>query len=209
MPLQPFRFLDLPPEIRQKIYTLICTSAPFTPLHEAGAHHCFPSDLLLVNSQIYHEVRPVYFSINAFCVTVRRQNDDWAYFLAPAFQDYRRQVRSLVVTLLRWGTKGFFQETLIPLLEDCILNGNLRSLEFRVSAVWFNSQKSRGRDGRGDYLMSGGTLDAIRKILADPYLESGTLRVGDTGGLLLGSPGYDGDNGLENVTARLFEENAI
>ena len=151
----------------------------------------------------------MYFSINSFCATVRRQNDDWAYFREPAFQDYRRQVRSLVIRLLRWGTKDFFKATLIPLLEDCILNGNLRCLEFRVSTVWYDSQRSERGLGMWDNLVRGGVLDAIRNILADPYLERGSLKVGYAHGPPLGSPDYDGDDGLKDVTACLFADNAI
>jgi hypothetical protein len=206
MSLQPFRFLDLPPEIRQKIYTLICTSPlPYIPLDDADARSCFPSDLLLANTQIYHEIRPVYFFVNAFCVTVRRQNPAWEYFLNPAFQDNRRQIRSLAITLVRWGSRDFFQETLIPLLEDCILNGRLRFLEFRVSMKWFNSQGRRV--GVGDYVVEGGTsLDIIRKILADPYLERGMLKAWVNGDFNQCPPPYDAEFlTLKDVTGRLFE----
>jgi hypothetical protein len=204
MSLQPFRFLDLPPEIRQKIYTIICTSPlRCVPLDVAGAHFGFPSNLLLTSSQIYHEVRPVYFSANPFCTTVRRQNIEWAYFLSPSFQDNRRQVRNLTISLLRWGSKDFFLEVLIPLLEDCILNGRLRCLELRVTAKWFYSQRSVG--GVGEYVLKGHALDVIRKVLADPYLESGILQAGFIGGLDCCSPDLYGDCDLKNVTGKLFE----
>ena len=206
MPLQPFRFLELPPEIRQKIYTLVCISPlPYIPLDDAEARFSFPSNLLLTSTQLYREVRPVYFFINAFCVTVRRQNLAWEYFLDSAFQDSRRLVHSLTITLVRWGSKDFFQETLIPLLEDCILNGRLRFLEFRVSMKWFNSHGHRL--GVGDYLVEGGTsLDTIRKILSDPYLERGTLKAWGNSDFDQCPPPYDGEFlVMKDVTGKLFE----
>ncbi|PSS08776.1 hypothetical protein M430DRAFT_37522 [Amorphotheca resinae ATCC 22711] len=200
MPPQAFRFLDLPPEIRQKIYTLICTSDSLcVPLDEPDAHSSYPSNLLLTNSQLYHEVRPFYFTVNAFSVTVRRQNEDWAYFLSPSFLDNRRQVRSLEITLLRWGSKNFFHETLIPVLEDCILNGRLRCLEIRVSDKWFRSQI--GQRNTGNY--QGDTLSTLKRILLDPYLEKAVLKAGvisDTE-----SNDYDEKPTLTDVTLKLLE----
>lgn len=205
MSLQPFQFLDLPPEIRQKIYILICTSPlPHIPLDKVNAHAHFPYNLLLTNSQIYHEVRPIYFSINAFQVDVQRDNSYWAYFICPAFQDNRRQVRSLVVTLFRWGSKNFFQDTLIPLLEDLILNGRLRLLEFQVSMRWFDSQ-TMGTPALGEYIMEGGPLDTMRRILSDPYLESGILRARDLSGMSLDCSTDTTSFVTEDVTAKLFE----
>ena len=50
--------LLLPPEIREKIYVLVCTSELSSiPLAVAGAHSSFPSNFLLTSSVIYHEVR--------------------------------------------------------------------------------------------------------------------------------------------------------
>lgn len=204
MSLKPFRFLDLPPEIRQKTYSLICMShLQYISLNQADAHSSFPFNLLLTNSQIYHEIRPVYFTVNAFCVTVRRQNLAWEYFIKPSFQDNRRQIHSLMIHLVRWGPKDFFRETLVPLVEDCILNGRLKCLEFRVSEKWFNSQESRGRTGH--YFMKGDTLNDIRKLLTDPYLQSAILKAGDMRETECGSYGYDTNLPLRNVTERLFE----
>jgi hypothetical protein len=108
-----------------------------------------------------------------------------------------------MINLVRWGPKNFFRETLVPLVEDCILNGRLKCLEFRVSEKWFNSQKSRGRTGH--YLMKGDTLNDIRTILADPYLQSAVLKAGDMRETECGSYGYDTDLPLRSVTRRLFE----
>jgi hypothetical protein len=206
MSTQSFRFLDLAPEIRQKIYVLVCTSPlRYVPLDKAGAHTSFPLNLLLVSFQIYHEVRPVYFYTNSFSLKVRRLNDDWEYFFSPGFQDNRRQIRSLVVTMVRFGTKNFFWDTLIPMLEDCILNGGLRTLEFRVVEHWFN----RARRRRTAVLNKGGslepTLGAIHNILADPYLEKRTLRTGSMSDLQEISPGSDEDMRMRDLTATLFE----
>lgn len=206
MSLQSFRFLDLAPEIRQKIYVLVCTSPlPYVPLDKADAHTNFPMNLLLVNSQIYHEVRPVYFYSNSFSLKVRRLNDDWEYFFSPSFQDNRRQIRSLVIMMVRFGRKDFFWDTLIPTLEDCILNGRLRTLEFRVVEHWFNRacQRRAAVSNKGGSLEP--TLGAIQNILADPYLEKRTIRTGSIANLQEVSPGGDEDLWTRDVTATLFE----
>ena len=160
-------FLDLPPEIREKIYILVCHTSRYIALDSPTAHTSFPLNLLLTNSQLYHEVRPFYFSSNAFSIIVRRRNDDWDYFLSPSFLDNRRQIQSLQITLLRWGTKNFFTEALIPVLEDCILNGRLRILEVRIN------QKHL------EFMEGSRNFRALGKLLHDPYLQSGTLKTGN------------------------------
>jgi hypothetical protein len=174
MSQQPFRFLDLPPEIREKIYTLLIHSpSPYISLSPTSEfspqHSTFPHSFLLVSSQIYHELRPLYFSSNAFSLNVHRRNDNWSYFLSPSFLDNRRQIRHLRIVALRWGTKNFFTEVLGPVVEDCILNGRLRALEVVVREGWI---KDLGMFKSGE----GENWTWLRRVLGDVYLESGVLR---------------------------------
>jgi hypothetical protein len=170
MSTQPFRFLDLPPEIREKIYIQISTSpTPYILLNASNAHTCFPLDLLLVNAQIYHELRPIYLTSNNFSLTLLRHNENWSYFLSPSWQDNRRQIRTLRLNIIRWGTKDFFAQSLIPILEDCVLNGKLRDLEVRMGEKWMKTMNA------GD---TNATWRALRNLLKDPYLERGMLMAG-------------------------------
>lgn len=57
----------------------------------------------------------------------------------------------------------------------------------------------------GEYVLKGHALDVIRKVLADPYLESGILQAGFICGLDCCSPDLYGDCDLKNVTGKLFE----
>ncbi len=173
---KPFRILDLPPEIRTKIYILICTSptshvslstvsSPFSePIHPS-----YPHNLLLTNTQLYHELRPVYFTCNTFSLTIRRRNDDWSYFLAPQFLDNRRQIHALKIVVLRWGTKDFFCKNLIPALEDCVLNGRLRDVEVVVKEGFLKAL------GKGEWFEN---WKRLSNLLRDPYLERVRLLAG-------------------------------
>ncbi|KAH7319336.1 hypothetical protein BKA65DRAFT_514369, partial [Rhexocercosporidium sp. MPI-PUGE-AT-0058] len=171
-----FRLLDLPPEIRTKIYIIICTSStsyislsstasPFSePLHPS-----FPHNLLLANTQLYHELRPIYFTSNTFSLTIRRRNDDWSYFLSNQFRDNRRQIHALRIVVLRWGSKDFFCRELIPVLEDCVLNGRLRRVEVVVKEGFLKAL------GKGEWFENWKKLSAL---LRDPYLEKVRLLAG-------------------------------
>ncbi|PBP22417.1 hypothetical protein BUE80_DR006672 [Diplocarpon rosae] len=177
--VKPFRFLDLPPEIRTKIYILLCTSptphillsTPSSPFSEP-IHPAFPHNLLLTNTQLYHELRPLYFTANRFSLTIHRRNDDWSYFLSPSFLDNRRQIHSLRIMVMRWGTKDFFCKSLVPVLEDCVLNGKLRSLEVVVRESFLKGL------GKGEGFENWKRLKAL---LGDPYLQSVRLLAGSLG----------------------------
>jgi hypothetical protein len=204
-PSKPFRFLDLAPEIRLKIYAMIATSpqshidisSPFS-----SPHTYFPHALLLTCTQIYHELRPLYFISNAFSVTVLRRNESWSHLLTPSFLDNRRQIRSLRIKIVRWGTKDFFCRSLIPSLEDCILNGRLRELEVVI------------RDQSANYAFLGSLNDdsskelqswrMLRKLLMDPYLEKVTLKGGRFSVVSTGVEGMGGNvwdlEGCEDIS---------
>ncbi|KAH7391422.1 hypothetical protein BKA64DRAFT_677541 [Cadophora sp. MPI-SDFR-AT-0126] len=173
---KPFRILDLPPEIRTKIYILLCTSptsyvslssisSPFSePIHPS-----YPHNLLLANTQLYHELRPIYFTCNTFSLTIRRRNDDWSYFLSLQFLDNRRQIYALRIIVLRWGRKDFFCKSLIPVLEDCVLNGRLRDVEVVVKEGFLKTL------GKGEWFENWKKLSSLLK---DPYLERFKLLAG-------------------------------
>jgi hypothetical protein len=176
----PFRFLDLAPELRHKIYTMITTS-PHSHIELSSTymspHTHFPQALLLTCTQIYHELRPLYFAGNTFSITLLRRNEVWFHLLTPPFLDNRRQIRSLRLLIVRWGTKDFFCRSLIPALEDCILNGRLRELEvvIRDQSVGDHYLRARGNDIRREH-------ESWRKLinlLQDPYLEKVTLKEGN------------------------------
>lgn len=173
-PSKPFRFLDLAPELRSKIYTMISTS-PQSHIDLSSTykspHSHFPYALLLTCSQIYHELRPHYFANNAFAITVLRRNDSWEHLLTPPFLDNRRQIRSLRILIVRWGTKDFFCRSLIPALEDCILNGRLRELD-----VVIRDQDSGEGDPYLGIIRDHQCLRELKRILRDPYLEKVALK---------------------------------
>jgi hypothetical protein len=178
-PFKPFRFLDLAPELRHKIYSLITTS-PHSYIdlssNYKSPHTHFPHALLLTCTQIYHELRHLYFTDNAFSLTLFRRNETWSHLLSPPFLDNRRQIRSLRIIIWRWGAKDFFCHSLIPSLEDCILNGELRELEVVIRDGSLGTASlvhgmHEGRKENENWRMLG-------RVLRDPYLEKASLKAG-------------------------------
>jgi hypothetical protein len=191
----PFPFLDLPPEIREKIYIHTLTSPSPIPLAADSMpllspdpstpnsvppqlHELFPHALLLTCHQIYHEVRPLYFTHNAFSLLLVRDPSPLAYFHSPDFRDDRRRIRTFKLVISRWGRRDFFQKEFAPLLEDMILNGSLRDLE-----VWVRRFHllPAGRDNRMG-VKEGEAVERLMGILRDPYLERVVLKTYMEGG---------------------------
>jgi len=76
------------------------------------------------------------------------------------------------VTLLRFGTKNFFRDVLVKVLEDCILNGKLKGLEVRVREKWWDNVREERGEGGEDR-----NWRALKGVLEDPYLEVGKTRL--------------------------------
>lgn len=170
MGMSTFPFLELPPEIREKIYILVCSNSTIIPLELPDAHTSFPLNVLLTCHQLYAEIRPVYFSCNSFEITVRRHNDPWDYFLGKSWLDNRRAVRELHLKIIRWGSFNFFCDILVPALQDCILNGHLRTLCVSIRRSDFMTLKAirEGKPPTTDHQ----PLLALKELCQDPYLES-------------------------------------
>lgn len=201
--MKAFPFFDLPPEIREKIYLMICHNpAEYVPLHSglspqnrshlgpgdeldlrsigengggpsAESHHAyFPWNLLFVNSQMYHEVRPLYFSHNAFTTSVAHRNQKIDYFLSPTFRDNRRLIKKLRVTIYRFGQNNYFIDQFLPMLEDMILNGSLRELEVQLRWQHLFHESSVEKSGVMVRKFARGQATAeLMSIMRDPYLE--------------------------------------
>ncbi|KAL3422146.1 hypothetical protein PVAG01_06302 [Phlyctema vagabunda] len=183
----PFPLLDLPPEIRTKIYlNLITCTEPIT-LNSATAHSSvFPFALLLTCLQLYQEIRPLYFSSNTFRFVIHRHNNDWDYFLDREWEDNRRQIRELSIDVVRWGKSTFWRDTVKPILQDMVLNGCLRRVEIILAA---NSLLDSGINGYGKrsqplqvrksyitathrgWLRKMPPFTMVEGLLQDPYLE--------------------------------------
>jgi hypothetical protein len=173
MSTKPFPLLDLPPEIRERVYLEICRSPlHYIPFSSLTAHTTYPHNLLLVSHQIYQEIRPLYFTLNTFSLTLHRHASPLlTHFLSPQFLDNRRQIRSLRLNIIRWGTKDFFCSSIIPMLEDCILNGKLRVLEVVIRDSFFDglvNGNGVGQEGSQGWRM-------LKAICRDPYLETVSL----------------------------------
>jgi hypothetical protein len=192
----PFPFLDLPPEIREKIYVLLCTYPFPSPIPLSryrpidtdrgnifggpNDHQQFPHSLILTCQQLYHEVRPIYWHINSFYLRLSRNTEMLDYFLTPAFQDNRREVRSMRLAIRRWGKGDFFVRVLAPVLEDMILNGRLREIEVWLEKDCLQRLGDMGSRHGADDNITGRRRTAakpfqavyrLKHVLQDPYLE--------------------------------------
>ncbi|CCU76938.1 unnamed protein product [Blumeria hordei] len=164
----PLDFFDLPAEIRCQIYrhAVKKSDSPILLTAQQGEFHnlSIPSNLFLTCSLIYHEVRPLYYSFNSFIITLDRINDNFQYLLQPQCREGLRMIRELRVVIRRWGKKDFFIHNFIPLMEDCILNGNLRELEVIFKENWVSKfKRGGGKDGK--------TWKSLKKLLLDPSLQ--------------------------------------
>jgi len=179
-------FLDLPPEIRIQIYRVLLVSPlqyiPLTPnvddwvlnehehkhdssLESSKWHPTFPRELLLVCSQVYQEVRPLYFAHNGFLLALTRKNELLNYFISPSFTDNRREIKRLRLKFARWGRNDWFVRELYPVLSDMILNGSLRELDIQIVAKHLLDKEPQGS------IKSGEGIRALRNLCEDPYLE--------------------------------------
>lgn len=180
-----FPLLELPPEIRTKIYHyLLWTPNPIN-INSSVAHPNFPLPILLTCLQLYQEVRPLYFSINVFRLTVHRHNEDWDYFWGQDWEDNRRQISEVNIEFVRWGSKDFMHAILLPILEDMILRGSLRRIEVSFAANFLLHDGGGGgvrrkplRDRqaymnsiRRESLRASRPVQILKGLLEDPYLE--------------------------------------
>lgn len=163
-----FPFFDLPPEIRERIYTEVCVDP--RPIYvnlssmEESSHQYFPLSLLLTCHQLYDEVRPIYFLKNKFAITLDRHTGMLSYFFQETYTDNRRSINTLRLTIKRWGTKNYFLETFAPALSDMIMVGNLRHLEVIVKRQHYVPYQAP--------FTFTGPLTRLLEICDDPYLES-------------------------------------
>jgi hypothetical protein len=108
---------------------------------------------------------------------------------------------------VRWGTKDFFYRSLIPALEDCILNGRLRELEVVVRdkmEVVVRDQSVGGHylgTQRNDIRKEYESWRNLKRVLKDPYLEKVTLKEGQ---FALVRNGWDVESG--NDVSYLLEK---
>ncbi|KAH8679820.1 hypothetical protein BGZ60DRAFT_525020 [Tricladium varicosporioides] len=171
-----FPFFDLPPELREKIYLLLFVSPrPLSLFFSSKVPAYFPHDLLLTCSQMYQEVRPLFFAYNRFTIRLTRHCSELDYFLSPDFLDARRSIRTLHLLLSRWGSNSFFARTLAPFISDMILNGSLRNFEIAVKIHTQRKFEEMMVAGGEVYGEGHENFEAVKELLTDPYLESKAL----------------------------------
>ncbi|OTB04445.1 hypothetical protein M426DRAFT_11592 [Hypoxylon sp. CI-4A] len=179
---KPFRFLDLPPELRSAILTQVLVSESSILLYDTTFLHPpldAPSSFLnvfLVNTQLYQEASPIFYSQNLFTLNAHSHRlpahlTRRGGFLSEEGRDARRRVRSLSLFISRVG--GEFERVLGPAMSDMVLSGNLRDLRLRLGPP---STVGAGRVPDPD-VVHRPPFQALLRLLADPYLETAELFV--------------------------------
>lgn len=135
---EPFRFLDLPPELRERIYMTLIFSGPYQPPSFdisqwdiiPPALPTFYSGLFLTNKQIRNEFRPLLLSTTAFLFTLPFMRfEDPLYLLGPSSLETRMQIQILRIYMESWDEEEYCGQVLCPVLDEMVTHGRLRSLE--------------------------------------------------------------------------------
>ncbi|KAI1807028.1 hypothetical protein F4811DRAFT_507896 [Daldinia bambusicola] len=175
---QAFRFLDLPPELRDAILShLLVSDFPiilhnttlFAPSASLSGSAYFLG-VFLVNMQMYQEASAIFYSQNRFTLNAQSHRlpvhlTSRGGFLSEEGQDARRRVRNLTLHLTRVG--GEFERVLGPALSDMVLSGSLRELTLRMGPPsWRGANRMPDPD-----MVQRPPFQALLRLLADPYLE--------------------------------------
>jgi hypothetical protein len=189
----PFRFFDLPGELRAAVLQHLVLAASNLPTVRSGndAAPIVSTDLFLVCSQMYQEASGIFYTQNRFVIDLgtRRlceQITEEGQLLSPQGQDARRRIRTLILSMKRIG--GNFEAVIAPALSDMILCGSLRNLEIRFLPQNYGPKQgvvNRVQNGgewashpaeAGD-LATTAPFRALLRLLGDPDLERVELMV--------------------------------
>jgi hypothetical protein len=173
-----FPFLDLPPELRTKILLFLLHHATPITLERANRQtlpKTYPHNLLLSCAQLHTEALSLYYSSNTFNFVLQRHNERsllYPFLSSPS----RYLIRSLRVGIERWGANDYFVKQFAPAIEELILKGGLRRLQFVLP------HRSGYALKPGKWITSeGDNWKCLKQLLRDPYLEFASLGVGAVG----------------------------
>lgn len=204
---RPFRFFDLPAELRREILEYIVifpigirthsleevsADAPEEPSPEGWEPFVedLPmalTDLFLVCSQMFNEASAVFYGSNVFRADlgnrkVYRDLTRDGGLLSAERRDIRRRIGTLHMGLRRLS--GDFETVIAPALTDMILCGSLRNLKVMIGVQDTGAHAALGYntnptpDQAAVSLARTSPFQALLRLLADPDLESIELSVG-------------------------------
>lgn len=136
---EPFRFVDLPAEIRNQIYRyiLIYHTQPVQIDKFYGGPTLNDLAIIFTNRLIYSEAMPIFLSDNTFAITGQRRDHTWLRRMRP---EGRNELRNITFKVKRYGCKHDF--SLYNVLSLCP-RVHL-TLEVRPSRLVEASQENNG-----------------------------------------------------------------
>jgi hypothetical protein len=171
----PFRFFDLPAELRTSILSELLVSRYGIILHNHSLFGPSACDIILilyiflVNIQMYQEASAIFYSQNRFILNAQSHRlpthlTKPGGFLSQQGQDARRRVQTFSLYLSRVG--GEFGNILAPSISDMVLVGSLRQLKICLGPPSSHNSRMSGPD-----MMTRPPFQALLKLLADPDLQ--------------------------------------
>ncbi|KAK5168799.1 uncharacterized protein LTR77_006108 [Saxophila tyrrhenica] len=138
-PPEPFRFMDLPPELRNRIYGFATHNE--VPLRLRALK---PPAITRVSRQVRSESIPVYFDVNTFVVQTTAPYTGWILYQGRASRGtFLRQ------TTKRWERTGLLRlpQKIHGFFRDAgLIAAKIKNLEFRLQAL----QRPEERDAAAD-----------------------------------------------------------
>lgn len=146
--VEPFRFLDLPPEVRNKIYQSCVCEAPglykddLFPELPPIFHDLRQAPITRVNKQIRDETLPIFYGNHKFLIELPELPWDWEH-IGPRREDYQDPTELLLKRLsafapgedsnLQANSLRFLSELTVSLEMEDSWQWRLRSLGFVMS----------------------------------------------------------------------------
>jgi hypothetical protein len=181
---RPFRFFDLPAELRRDILEYLVVMDYEIPARSFGlameGMPKAPTDLFLACSQMFEEASAIFYGSNVFRANLWSKRlyseiPQGSALLSPGRRDVRRRIRNLHLNLRR--IKGDFKDVIAPALTDMILCGSLRNLKIGVvsqdAGILIRSTPGQAAFG----LAKTSPFQALLTLMADPDLENVELWV--------------------------------